>query len=89
MQRTPLSLTPTESALCTLLVKLTGNNAMPWEEIAEHLAQLAWKMRRNEPLNQHDQETSERLCALIRSKARQTNSIKTPQPKDGSIAEAV
>ena len=88
IQRMPLSLTPTEAALCSLLVQLTDSNTLPWEEIAEHLAQLAWKISRNEALNQHDQETSERLCTLIRSKARRTNSLKTPQPKDGSISGA-
>ena len=88
IQRIPLSLTTTEEALCTLIVQLTANNALPWGEIAEHLAQLAWKIRRNEPLNQHDQETSERLCTLIRSKAQQTNSLKTPQPLNGSMPGA-
>jgi hypothetical protein len=85
-QRTPLNFTPTEETLCKLLVRLAGRHTLPWTEIAEHLAQLAWKIGKNETLNQHDQETSERFSAQIRSAAQLHNSLKAPKPKDASTS---
>ena len=48
-------------------MSLAGKTPVAWADIAEHLAQLAWKIREKEPLNQYDQETSERFCEEIRN----------------------
>lgn len=61
------SLTPAEETLCELVANLASNNTLACAEIAEHLAQLAWKIRGKEPLSPHDQETCERYCSQIRS----------------------
>lgn len=82
-----LQRTRSEEMLCRLVVSLADNTAVAWADIAEHLAQIAWKIREKEPLNQHDQETSERFCASIRS-AMANDRIRTRQPAAASTPAA-
>ena len=61
-----LHLTPSEETLCKLVASLSESKTLALADIAEHLAQLAWKIREKETFNQHDQETCERYSAEIR-----------------------
>ena len=62
-----IELSSSEEVLCQLLVGLFVTAAIDWVDIAEHLSQMAWKIQRQEPLNLHDQEVSERFSAEIKS----------------------
>ena len=64
---TSIDLSDSEEILCKLLVGLSAGTTAPWADIAEHLSQMAWKMKKQEPFNLHDQEASERFCAQIKS----------------------
>ena len=64
---TSIHLSNSEEILCQLLVGLSAGTKAPWADIAEHLSQMAWKMKKQEPFNLHDQEASERFCAEIKS----------------------
>lgn len=62
-----IRLSNSEEILCQLLVDLTAGTTVALGDIAEHLSQISWKIRMQEPFNLHDQEASERFCTEIKS----------------------
>ena len=51
---------------CKVLVTLFANSTPALGDIAEHLSQLAWKIKRKERLTIHDQETCRRFSDEIK-----------------------
>ena len=60
-----VGLSSSEEALCKVLVTLFANSTPALGDIAEHLSQLAWKIKRKENLTLHDQETCKRFSDEI------------------------
>lgn len=83
-----LRLTPSEETLCRLVVSLADSTRVAWADIAEHLAQLAWKIREKEPLNQHDQEACEHFSTEIRSAIAHRDPLKGLNRPDASTSGA-
>ena len=61
-----VGLSSSEEALCKVLVTLFANSTPALGDIAEHLSQLAWKIKRKERLTIHDQETCRRFSDEIK-----------------------
>ena len=60
-----VDLSSSEKMLCKVLVSLFANPTPALGEIAEHLSQLAWKIKRKEHLTLHDQEACTRFSDEI------------------------
>ncbi len=81
-----LHLTHSEEILCKLVVSLAESKTLALADIAEHLAQLAWKIREKEAFNQHDQEACERYSAEIRDAMSLRSRVTGREPANASTS---
>ena len=66
--QSPMELSASEEMLCGVVVSLAQAQALaiPWAEVADHLARLSWKMENAQVLNEYDQQASSQLASSIR-----------------------